>query len=223
MTIKKMIKNLSYNDGSFRLKIFIRVFLMLLRGCLYKMYSRSTIEFPFFKAAGCSVLGPGRKLSIGKYCKFERNTIIQTSSIKGVRIGNNVTIGEGTQIRPSGYYGGELGEGLILGDGVAIGVNSYIGCSGEIVIGDNVIIGPHFTAIAENHNFDDKNIAIKDQGVKRESINIANNVWIGCNVTILAGVSIGERTVIAAGAVVTKSFPANSVIGGVPAKLIRTL
>ncbi|MCG4787816.1 hypothetical protein L0N33_21080, partial [Roseburia faecis] len=76
MTIKKMIENLSYNDGSFKSKIIIRVFVMLFRGCLYKMYSRSSVQFPFFKAAGCSVLGPGHKLSVGKYCKFEKNTLI---------------------------------------------------------------------------------------------------------------------------------------------------
>jgi acetyltransferase-like isoleucine patch superfamily enzyme len=63
---------------------------------------------------------------------------------------------------------------------------------------------------------------IRLQGVTRKGIRIGNNCWIGSKVTILDGVTIGDGCILAAGTVVTKSFPANSIIGGVPAKIIKS-
>ncbi|MPX92114.1 acyltransferase [Salinivibrio sp. VYel1] len=124
-------------------------------------------------------------------------------------------------IRPSSYYGGDIGMGLTIKDGSAIGVNSYIGCSGEIVIGRSVIIGPRVTMIAENHNFNKTSELIKEQGVTKIGITIKDNVWIGANVTILDGVTVGENSIIAAGAVVNIDVLPNSIVAGVPAKLIK--
>jgi acetyltransferase-like isoleucine patch superfamily enzyme len=75
---------------------------------------------------------------------------------------------------------------------------------------------------SENHNFSDLTINIKDQGVKRQAVNIGNNCWLGAGSTILAGVVIGNGCVIAAGSVVTKSIPENSIVAGVPAKIIKS-
>ncbi|HHQ4761186.1 MAG: acyltransferase [Aeromonas veronii] len=222
MKIKKTLKMLAYSSESFNISILFRVLIMLLRGWGIKIRT-STIKYPFFVGSRVRIIGPIRKLKIGKMVKIENDVVIQTYSKSDITICNKVTIGEGTKIRPSSYYGGELGEGIYIGNGSAIGVNSYLGCSGFIYIGDDVIIGPNFTAIAENHNFEDKNIPIKMQGVKRSAIKIADNVWIGCNVTILAGVEIGTGSVIAAGAVVTKSLPPGSLAAGIPARVIREI
>ena len=74
---------------------------------------------------------------------------------------------------------------------------------------------------SENHNFDKLDVPIKNQGVTKLKTVIGNDVWIGANVSIMAGVNIGDGCVIAAGAVVTKDIPAHSIVGGVPAKVIK--
>ena len=88
---------------------------------------------------------------------------------------------------------------------------------GGIWLGDRVQIGPHVTIVTDNHDFSNRSVLIC------KPVKIGNDVWIGANVTILPGVTVGENAVIAAGAVVTKDVPANSIVGGNPAKVIRTL
>lgn len=223
MKINKVFSSLSYDNERVNIRVLLRVLFMVIRGGFLSIFSLNRVAFPVFVSKNVKIIGPYGKINAGKFTKIESDVVIQTEAIKGISIGMSCTIGSGTSIRPSSYYGGERGEGLVLGDRTAIGINSYIGCSGYIEIGDDVIIGPHFTIISENHNYSDRKIKIKEQGVKRNNIKIDNDVWIGCNVTILAGVNIGGGSVIAAGSVVTKSFPPNSLIGGVPAKLIKTI
>ena len=131
---------------------------------------------------------------------------------KGLKFGNNVTIGADTMIRPSSYYGIDLGEGLEIGDNSSIGPLSYIGCSGFIKIGNNVMFGPKVSLFAENHNFSNKDIDIKLQGTNKKGITIEDNCWIGSNVIILDGVTIGAGSVIGAGTIVTKDIPKNSKV-----------
>lgn len=83
-------------------------------------------------------------------------------------------------------------------------------------------MGPDVVIMATSHNFDTVDIPINLQGDKPEKeVIIADDVWIGTRAIILPGVKIGKHSIIGAGAVVTKSFPENSIIGGNPAKLIR--
>lgn len=167
------------------------------------------------------ILGKRKDLEIGKHVKIEDDVCLQTVSKNGVHLGNYVTIGSGTQIRPSAYYGGKIGWGLYVGDGSYIGPNSYIGCSGKIIIGKNVLIGPHCTMIAENHIFSDVEKFIEHQGCSNIGIEIKDNVWLGSNVTVLDGVIIESGCVIGAGAVVTRSTVPNGVYLGVPARLSK--
>lgn len=88
---------------------------------------------------------------------------------------------------------------------------------GGITLGDRVQIGPHVTIVTDNHDFKNRSVLIC------KPVKVGNGVWIGANVTILPGVTVGENAVIAAGAVVTKDVPANSIVGGNPAKVIRIL
>jgi acetyltransferase-like isoleucine patch superfamily enzyme len=97
-----------------------------------------------------------------------------------------------------------------------------LGGAGGLEIGDECIIGQYLSCHPENHVSGDLEVAIRHQGVTRKGIKIGPNCWIGSKVTILDGVEIGKGCIIAAGAVVTKSFPSNSVIGGVPAKLLKS-
>lgn len=110
---------------------------------------------------------------------------------------------------------------LKIGVHSRIGRGSQINASGGISIGNYVRMGPLVMVTSTNHQFTDPDIPIKQQGVSKAPVVLADNVWIGGNVSILPGVTIGEGAVVAAGAVVTKDVPPMAVVGGVPAKVIK--
>ena len=83
-------------------------------------------------------------------------------------------------------------------------------------------MGPRVNLLAENHRFADLGRPIKLQGVERSFITIEDDCWIGAGSTILAGVTVAHDSVVAAGSVVTKDVPPLSIVGGVPAEVIRT-
>ena len=94
----------------------------------------------------------------------------------------------------------------------------YIQAANEIILGNNVRIGPNVGIISSNHVFDDY-----DKFIKGPPIVIGNNCWIGMNSVILPGVTIGDHVIIGAGSVVTKSFPSNVLIAGNPAIIIKKI
>ena len=113
------------------------------------------------------------------------------------------------------------------GDNIFLGKNFYANhdCTildaAKVTIGDNVMLGPKVTIASSGHPL---NASLRIQGYENAAaITIANNVWIGANCCILGGVTIGENAVIAAGAVVTTNIPENTLAGGVPAKIIKTI
>ncbi len=111
------------------------------------------------------------------------------------------------------------------GKNTKIGKNVFINfdCTfldlGGITIEDNVMLGPKVSLLSEGHP-----ISSKDrQTLTTGSIHIKKNAWIGANATILQGVTIGENSIVAAGSVVSKDVPDNVVVGGTPAKIIKTI
>ena len=110
---------------------------------------------------------------------------------------------------------------VVIGDYTRIGLHCTV--IGPVTIGNHVNLAQGITVSALNHNFEDTRLRIDEQGVNTSEIVIDDDVWIGANAVITAGVHIGRHSVVAAGAVVTKDVPEYSVVGGVPAKVIRTI
>lgn len=199
---------------------------------LYRLsffFLRGMFQRLFFKrSSGWVLVGKGasiryaRHLSVGRDFIVEDYAEVNCMTYRGIIAGDRVTIGKHAIIRPTNIYGSAIGEGLKIGNNSSIGPYSYIGCSGFIEIGDNVMMSPRVSIYAENHLFDHPDLTIKEQGVKREFVKIEDDCWIAANTIILAGVTIGRGSVIAAGSVVTKDIPPYSIVGGVPAKVIKS-
>ncbi len=111
-----------------------------------------------------------------------------------------------------------------VGD-IVIGANTLIGMGnvliGPISIGDNCIFAQNIVCSGLNHNFEDVETPIRDQGVNKKLITIGDDCWIGANATITQGVTIGKHSVIGAGSVVTKDVPDYHIAVGNPAKLVK--
>lgn len=191
---------------------------MFVRGLWFKFFLR--------RADGLLLIGKGVSLRNSQYIAVGKNFVaedyceIQGLSTQGLSFGDRVTVGRFAMIRPSGYYGRDVGVGLRVGNRSNIGANCYIGCSGGIEIGANVMMSPGVNLFAENHNFARTDIPMKDQGVTRKPIVVEDDCWLASGSTILSGVRVGQGAIVAAGAVVTEDVPAFAIVGGVPAKII---
>ena len=111
----------------------------------------------------------------------------------------------------------DCGKNLKIGENVFINAGCRFQDQGGITIGDGTLIGHNVVLATINHDLDP---AHRNDNLPAPIL-IGKNVWIGANATVLPGVTIGDNAVIAAGAVVTKDVPADVVVGGVPAKMIR--
>lgn len=200
--------------------ILVRAALALLRGLVLRARLRAC-GGRLFVARNVRVTSAGR-IAVGRNVKLEELVELQGLARRGITLGDDVTIGRCASIRPSSYYGIDLGEGLSIGSGSAIGAHAWIGASGFVEIGRNVLCGPRVSILPENHVFDDVHRPIKEQGVVRDGVVIEDDCWIGANVSILAGVRIGRGSIVAAGAVVTKNVLPGCIVGGVPARILRS-
>lgn len=128
-------------------------------------------------------------------------------------------VGEGVDIRPPFVV--EYGHHVSIGAGSFINTDFLILGGGRVTIGANVLIGPSTRFYTPNHPIDPDD---RREGYERVApIVVGDNVWFGGSVVVLPGVTIGENAVVGAGSVVTKDVPANVVVAGNPAKVIRTL
>ena len=142
------------------------------------------------------------------WCKYLRYLCCKNLFDK---CGSNVNIEKGAN------FGS--GRGIIIGDNSGIGINCQV--RGPLEIGSDVMMGPEVLILTQNHQYDRIDIPMRMQGFKKQSVKIGNDCWIGQRAIILPGVSLGNGVIVAAGAVVTKSFPDYCIIGGVPAKIIK--
>ena len=113
----------------------------------------------------------------------------------------------------------DFGKNISVGEGVFINACCHFQDHGGVTLGDGCQIGHNVVFATLNHE-----LPVERRGVTRPApIVLGKKVWVGSNATILQGVTIGDNAVIAAGAVVTKDVPANTIVGGVPARVIKRI
>lgn len=161
-----------------------------------------------------------RYLSLRGKLKLEDHVEIDALSINGIQFGDNVKVGRYTSIRASNHYR-MPGRGVKIGNNFSCGDFSFFGCAGGISIGNDVMMGQNIRFHAQNHNFEDMDLLLREQGTTSKGITIGNNCWVGSGTVFLDGSSIGDGCVVGANSLVTKSFPDNCIIMGQPAKIIR--
>lgn len=180
----------------------------------------------FIRIADLAILGNhtkilmknGVKLSIGSGFKLGEGTCLYVH--EDWDFGNDVKIETYCAIfsRETGYSGR-----LKIGDGTHIGDYTIIDVADDVIIGNEVAIGPNCTLYSHDHEYANKEMAAWKGEIHTSPIVIEDGAWIGSNVTILPGVHIGKRAVVAAGSVVTKNVSTESIVGGIPAKIITKI
>ena len=169
-----------------------------IRYLLFKLKYSRTIKFE----GGNRV---GKRVTINKYSYNNGNLKIVLKNKSSIR--NDVII------QGSGHF--------VLGEKSFIGSYSVIGCNERITVGKNCMIAQSVSIRDTDHNFEDLNKPMIEQGITTGVISIEDNVWIGYGAVITKNITIEEGAIIAANAVVTKDVPKNAIVGGVPAKIIR--
>jgi maltose O-acetyltransferase len=127
--------------------------------------------------------------------------------------------GQNVVVKRGAYFG--TGKDLRIGDGSQIGENARV--EHDTIIGSHVMMGLEVIALSTRHAHDRIDVPLIDQGYEpRTPVSIGNDVWIGARVILLPGVHIGDHSIVAAGAVVTRDVPPWSVVGGVPARILKS-
>ena len=170
--------------------------LLILRWVWLKLRWRGRLQ-----TDGLCFVCPGVKFEIGRDAR--------------VVLGRWSWIGHGCKVR---VHEGELmiGAKSVLGQECTISAFQHISIGRECIIADRVMM------IDFDHGMVEVERPIRDQGIYKRDVNIGNNVWIGYGACVLRGVTVGDNSVIGTSSVVTCDVPDNTVVGGVPAKLIRT-
>lgn len=149
----------------------------------------------------------------GQVFYIDRRHHITTAPGAQMRIGRSTSIMRDANMQVRGL--------LSIGDNVFINRDVHIVARESVTIGDGCLFGERVSIHDENHVNSDPDLPVSQQGLRSAPIRIGNDVWLGANVVVLSGVTIGDRAVVAAGSVVTKDVAAGDLVGGVPAKVIR--
>jgi len=152
------------------------------------------------------------KHSKGKNARICRNSRIDVMPFNNFVLGDNSTIEDFCTINNG------VGD-VLIGQRSRIGMGNVL--IGPVTIGNDVILAQNIVLSGLNHGYEDIHLPPHKQPVTKKKITLEDEVWIGANVVVVAGVTIGKHAIVAAGSVVTKDVPAYSVVVGNPAKVIK--
>ena len=156
----------------------------------------------------------GRRLKLDGLAFIPRGVVIQIGRGGRVELGRWSWLGHGTKIRcHEGVV--SIGAKTVLGQECTISAYQHVSIGRECVIADRVML------IDFDHGMVEVDRPIRLQGIYKRDVRVGHNVWIGYGACILRGVTVGDNAVIGTNSVVTKDVPANAVVGGVPARVLR--
>ena len=189
-----------------------------LRGVFYRLILRMD---------GVAAIEKGVRLRFADQIKLGHGVYIDEGVYlhacpKGIEIGSGTIVMHGAVLHVYNFRNMSQ-SGIRIGKDSLIGEYSVIRGQGGVQIGDRVYTSPFTQIIAVNHVFDDPDRPFVEQGITAEGIVIEDDVWLGAGAVITDGVRVGRGAVVAAGAVVTKDVSPHTVVGGVPAKLIKNI
>lgn len=189
-----------------------------IRGIVYRL---------ILKMNGSAAIENGVRLRFTDHIKLGHGVYLDQGSYlhacpNGIEIGDGTIVMHGAVLHVYNFRGMPQ-SGIKIGRDSLVGEYSIIRGQGGVEIGDRVYTSPFTQIIAVNHIFDDPNKPFVDQGITAQGIVIEDDVWLGAGAVITDGVRVGKGAVVAAGAVVTKDVPPHTVVGGVPAKMIKEI
>lgn len=152
------------------------------------------------------------------YHKKGKGAIVRPRTRMDVVPWNKFELGEDSTIEDFSAINNGVGN-VIIGDRTKIGLSNTI--IGPVTIGNDIRLAQNITLSGLNHNYEDVSVPIHVQGVSTSPIVIEDNSWIGANVVVVAGVTIGKHCIVAAGSIVTKDIPPYSVAVGNPARVLK--
>ena len=160
-------------------------------------------------------------IRLGKRSYLDHSVYIHACP-NGVVIGDDTLVMHGSILHVYNFRGMPQ-SGIRIGSNSLIGEYNVIRGQGGVTIGDRVYTSPMVQIVAVNHVFDDPDRPFIEQGITAEGIVIEDDVWIGSGAVITDGVHIGQGAVVAGGAVVTSDVDPHTIVGGLPARAIRTI
>jgi len=176
---------------------------------------------------GVVAIEPNVRLRFAEHIRLARGVYLDEgvylhATPHGIEIGENTFVMHHAELHVYNFRNLPK-AGIKIGKNCLISEFNVLRGQGGITIGDNVYTAPLVQMAAINHVYADPNAAIIQQGITAQGIVIEDDAWIGAGAIILDGVRVGKGAVVAAGAVVTQDVPPHTIVGGVPAKVLRTI
>ncbi|MCZ7591000.1 MAG: acyltransferase [Kiritimatiellae bacterium] len=169
------------------------------------------------------VFGTGVSLRHPHKIRLGDNVVVDDHCVLDAKGQSNegITVGSGVFIGRNSILSCKNGD-IILGDGANIGFNCEVFSGAKVEIGARVMLAAYTYVIGGGHAYDRIDVSPLEQARTAVGVTIGEGAWLGAGVKVLDGTSVGARSIVGAGAVVTRDIPANSIAAGIPAEVIRS-